>query len=351
MCIWGGLWKMNKFRLGFVVVGMATFMAVWFVVAPDQSIEQPVVYLERGDIIETISERGILISTEKQKIYAQVQGQVQHILAKLGQDVTSNQAVLLIDSSTISHQLHQKVIEWKSLSEEQRHLKQELEQKRYLVDQQIISEKEFKSYELLHKKHDLSVEAISEEIIFLKNQKKKHDVLSKVGGVVSSIYVTEGQLVQPGTLLMTVESPTSLVVDVSIREYEAHKVKLGQLVWISSPAFQNSVLRGEVTLRVPVIDQGENRQGMRVHITIHEDISRFNIFPGQAVDLDIVLSHSTQTWFLPITAVHYESGKPYVLLENGKVRRHVVVGARDQQRIEIVRGLSRDEGVVHAVID
>lgn len=333
------------------VIGGAVAIAVIgvLVVLTSQSEPKaPVVYLKRGAISESIQERGIFVSTEQQKVFSEISGQVSSIPVKEGQVVSQNQTVLHVNKTDINFKISQAVYKWKSETVEAENLARKIKQKRVLVKQNIIAIEEFQSLESNLAKLQLSIDARSEEIIHLKHKRKLHNVKSLVYGSVSAIFVDEEQMVQPGTLLMEIKNSNKLNIEVVIREYEAHKINVGQKVRIKSPIFPERVLQGTISMVVPSISDNQGSAGMKVGISIEDDIVPFNIQPGNQVDLEILLSHKDDCLYLPIGAVKRSQGTYYVVLEKGHKEKEVQVGVQDQNRIEILGGLDLNEGVIHA---
>ena len=86
---------------------------------------------------------------------------------------------------------------------------------------------------------------------------------------------------------------------------------------------------------------------MKVEVSILQDISKYNVHPGNRVDLEIVLSHKDNCEYLPIGAVQKTNNAYFVRLEKDQQLHKVEVGVQDQSRIEIISGIKFNEGVIY----
>ena len=312
--------------------------------------DQPVatsVVVKLGDISDTIQERGVFFPVEKQTVFSEVTGQVESILVETGHYTSQGQLVLSVTKSDIDYQIRQADFKLKSDLVELKTRQRQLRQKTELVKENIIAIEEVKSLESELSKLQLSIDSRSSEIAYLKQKRELHDVKSDVQGVVSAVFVEAGQMVEPGTLLMKIKNITDLKIDVLIREYEAHKIKVGQSVNIKSSIVPQQIIKGVVSKIVPSIDDDHGGSGMNIEIRSVEDMSNFNVYPGNQVDLEIVVRHREKCLVLPITAVKNEQGRYFVVLENGLQKKEVKIGIQDQTNVEIIEGLTLHEGVVN----
>ena len=325
------------------IIGTGIFMRI--TPKADQSV--PVVYLKHGSISESIQERGVFVPIEQQKIYSEISGQIERIPVQEGQLISRNQALLNVNKTDINYQISQVAYKWKSEMIESSHLSRQIKHKRALAKQHIISIEDLQSLNASLEKLNLSIEALSDEVIHLKHKRHLYNVVSPIEGAISSIFVNEGQMIETGTLLMEIKNPKKLKIEVLIQEYESHKIKVGQPVRIKSPIFPEEPLQGKVAMIVPSIAEKPGASGMKIEIMIEDDLSRFNVHPGNQVDLEIFLSHKDDCLYLPIGAVKKIKNNYFVSLKNGLQNKQVLVGLQDQNRIEILDGLDVNEGVVH----
>jgi membrane fusion protein (multidrug efflux system) len=339
---------MNK--KGWIIGGVFTVLVIGIVglLKFGSDSTMPVVYLKRGLVAETIQERGVFVPIEQQKVFSEIRGQIESIPVQEGGVVGKNQVVIRINKIDVDYQISQAILKWKSEIIEAEKLERQIEKKRELAKQNIIAMEDFRGLESDFAKLQLSIDAHSEEINHLKHKRNLHDVVSHIQGTASHIFVEKGQMIELGTLLMEIKNPKKLKVEVVIREYEAHKIKVGQKVQIKSSVFPERILHGAISGVVPSISQDQDSSGMKVEISIEDDLSPFNIYPGNQVDLEILLSHKNDCLYLPIEAVKKIENTYFVTLERGHRKKEVKVGAQDQNRIEILSGLDLNEGVVDA---
>jgi cobalt-zinc-cadmium efflux system membrane fusion protein len=167
---------------------------------------------------------------------------------------------------------------------------------------------------------------------------------SPIAGKVVRIDAVLGALIDQSTEILTIIDPTLLWVDAEAYETDIAKLKIGQPVEITVPAYPGEVFHGKVSYIGDVVDE-ETRK-----ITVRAEVSneQFRLKPGMFADVSILLNGGCQMLVVPSAAVLEEDKQKIVFVKEKDrfVRREVQTGVVDGDYQEVVAGLKAGEKVV-----
>jgi membrane fusion protein, copper/silver efflux system len=165
-----------------------------------------------------------------------------------------------------------------------------------------------------------------------------------MGGEIAEKAVTEGQAVQPGENLFLIADRTVLWVDLSIFEMDARSIRIGTPIQVTVDALPGRAYDGRVTFIHPTLDEKTRTLTARAEIVNQDRALR----PGMYVTAEArPARHEVLT--VPTEAVLPTGTENLVFVNRGDgefVPRRVVVGARGDSAVEIVRGLKPGDEVV-----
>lgn len=181
-----------------------------------------------------------------------------------------------------------------------------------------------------------------------KRNLEKHDLFSPVNGKILKINFKEGEMVNPSlqnfAFQIIPESSFEIIVD--IYEKEIPKVKKGNLVEISFPAFEGEIFLGKVesVSKEPKIKEGVVYYEVKI---LPESLPQ-NIFSGMTCDLKIIVNKKENILTLPLETLKKKDGKYFVeVLDREKIiEKEIEVGILDDENFEIISGLSEGEKVL-----
>jgi len=167
---------------------------------------------------------------------------------------------------------------------------------------------------------------------------------SPIAGKVVRIEAVLGALVDQSTEILTIIDPTLLWVDAEAYETDIAKLKIGQPVEITVPAYPDEVFRGEVTYIGDVVDDETRKIIVRAEVNNEQ----FRLKPGMFADVGIVLNGGCRPLVVRTDAVLEDGKQKIVFVKEGDhfVRREVKTGVVDGEYQEIVEGLKAGEEVV-----
>lgn len=165
-----------------------------------------------------------------------------------------------------------------------------------------------------------------------------------MSGEIAEKAVTEGQAVQPGENLFLIADRSVLWVDLSIFEMDARSIRIGTPVQVTVDALPGRRYRGRVTFIHPTLDEKTRTLTARAEIVNDDGVLR----PGMYVTAEARPERS-EVLTVPTEAVLPTGTENLVFVNRGDgkfVPRPVIVGARGDSAVEIVRGLKPGDEVV-----
>ena len=153
-----------------------------------------------------------------------------------------------------------------------------------------------------------------------------------------------GAMVDQATEILTIMNPEVLLIDAEIYEKDIAKIRIGQRITTTVPAYPDDTFEGNVTYISDVLNE-ESRT-----ITVRAEVKNldFKLKPGMFAEIEISLNGHKNTLILPKEAVLDDKDKSLVFLkkDNGFNPMIVEIGIIDGEYIEIISGLKEGDIVV-----
>lgn len=168
-------------------------------------------------------------------------------------------------------------------------------------------------------------------------------ITATAGGVVLDKMVSEGMYVDQGMKLFSVADLSKVWVELQVFEQDASRLKVGDRVSLSSPAYPDRHFSGKVLLIMPEINMETRTYRVRVGVSNPSMLLR----PGMILDAQLAVDYG-KLLLLPRNAVlHTGDGDlVYVLKGEGAWEPRLVVTGRDfGDSVEILKGLAPEEAV------
>ncbi|NLG02283.1 MAG: HlyD family efflux transporter periplasmic adaptor subunit [Clostridia bacterium] len=204
---------------------------------------------------------------------------------------------------------------------------------------QILNEEQKKQIQKTHEITELSADNLQETL-----QKAADGVLALENGIVTSVHVEKGAVVNKGTPLFTVESTDSVKVDVELSKYDIAKVEEGQKADIN---IAGSTYAGTVSeIKRLAVKDGTDKA--KVIVSVHVDQPDDGIILGLEADVVIHAHENENALLLPVTAFYSDDQGDYCYaIVNGIiVKKYVETGIESGEYIEIKNGLAEQDVVI-----
>ena len=153
-----------------------------------------------------------------------------------------------------------------------------------------------------------------------------------------------GALIDQETEILTIMDPTLLWIDAEIYEKDIAKIRIGQEVEASVPAYPEEKFKGKITYISDVLKE-ETRT-----ITVRTEIENksYKLKPGMFADIKIFFNQQSKVLVLPKEAILDDKDEKIVFIKKeGKYMPLVVIiGAQEKGHVEIIRGIKEGDEVV-----
>jgi multidrug efflux pump subunit AcrA (membrane-fusion protein) len=177
----------------------------------------------------------------------------------------------------------------------------------------------------------------------------KAEVKAPINGTVIKYYVDIGDSVipqepMPQEPVFNIAYMDRVRIVVNVGEKDISKVRKGNRVRVSVDAYPGEKFPGSVVKIAPAVDPRSRK--LKVELEIENEDHRLK--PGMFADVEIIYKEHRNLLVVPRIAVLEREGKNVLFtVEDGYARlREVKTGVGDEERIEIVEGLTEGERVI-----
>jgi cobalt-zinc-cadmium efflux system membrane fusion protein len=153
-----------------------------------------------------------------------------------------------------------------------------------------------------------------------------------------------GAMIDQETEILTIMDPTVLCIDAEIYEKDIAKIRIGQEVEVSVPAYPGETFIGKTCYISDVLHEETRTITVRTEVENKE----YKLKPGMFADIKIFLNHQSQALVVPEEALLDEKDEKIVFIKSeGKyLLQFVETGTREKGYVEILSGLQEGDIVV-----
>jgi HlyD family secretion protein len=194
-----------------------------------------------------------------------------------------------------------------------------------------------------------------------KDHLAKTRTYSPIDGLVTTVDIKVGETAIssstniPGSNLMTIANPNSILTEVNVDEADVANIRVGQQARVYAIAYPDQPVDGTVESIAVTAKVAEGQQGrsFAVKIKLHES-GEITLRPGMTCRAEIFAATKEKVLAAPIQAIRVEEDLAqkithrYVFVSRGAraARVEVEVGLSDDTYQEIVRGVSEGDELV-----
>ncbi len=299
--------------------------------ATQQAKPVPVDYFIVKDTIVSfpVTSVGTLLPNEKVEVVSEISRRVTSVVVKEGQMVRKGDLLFRLDDAELKANLNR--------SQAQLELARNTEsrQKQLLatggISQQVYDE-------ALSKMNSLEA-----EVAYLKVQLDKTLIQAPFSGKTGLRYVSEGALVNPGTVLTTLEDLSRLKLDFSIPERYAASIHPGMIL-----SFLVQGSKETYTARVEATDPSVDVMTRNIKVRAVADKPATPLVPGISVEVALDLTGSMSAIYIP-TECLMSSPKGYKVYVSRKGKaelQEVLTDMRSKAMVNVTLGLSPGDTIV-----
>jgi cobalt-zinc-cadmium efflux system membrane fusion protein len=231
------------------------------------------------------------------------------------------------------------------------------ERQKRLFDRGVGAQKDFLASETEFKVAEANLNAAEKKLHVLgfteeqvKSIAETHQInpiislYAPISGKIIDHKATLGAMVDQGTEILTILDPSLLCVHAEIYERDIAKIRIGQQVEASVPAYPGETFAGKISYISDVLNEDTRTITVRSEVENRE----YKLKPGMFADIKIFLNHQIQALVLPADAILDERDENIVFLKiQGKYLPQIVeVGTRDANYVEILAGILEGDEVV-----
>ena len=170
-------------------------------------------------------------------------------------------------------------------------------------------------------------------------------VTAPAAGVVQNQNMTLHGMVSQSSQLCVITGTGAKLVKFNVTEDVLQNLTLGQTVTVEK---NGSSYSGTVTKLTKLVDPQSGLFPVEATLSGADALS-----DGSSTKLSLVAAKADHTLLVPVDAVYYSGGNPYVYIyENGTVKRvFITTGISDDQNYEVTDGLDGTEQIVNSWTD
>ncbi len=320
--------------------------------AADQQEQAPVVVgpenvvpVDSTTVVSGPSFSGQLMAENSATIRSQVSGTVERTYAEEGQKVARGAPLLSIDAAAIRDAAQSARSAVQSAQAAATLAQRNLERSQALQQAGAVAERDVETARANAENAQAALAETKSRLATAEKNLANTEPRSPFGGVVSDRPVNQGDVVQPGTALVTVVDPSSLRLEASVPAAALARLRVGAPVDFTVSGFGDRSFSGTVERVNPVVDPATRQARIYVRIPNADRQLAAGLFAEGRVALQ-----SRKTIAVPQRALDTRAGPPSVLrVRGGTVERvPVQTGLQDDlaDMIEVTQGLRAGDTVL-----
>jgi len=167
---------------------------------------------------------------------------------------------------------------------------------------------------------------------------------SPISGTVIERNATIGATVGPDANLFKIVNISRVWIDANVFEKDLERVRNGQEVKLTVPAFPSTTFSGRVILISTVLDPDTRTVKVRTEVANGDG----RLKPDMFANVQIITDVNRSAISIPQSAILDEGGKSVVFVadQGGYTKRQVTAGIKGNDRVEIIDGLKAGDKVV-----
>lgn len=275
--------------------------------------------------------QGVIEATNAATVSAQTSGRVERVLVEVGDQVAAGATIVTITSVDQYQALSQAQSQWAAATANLLAAEQDYERVMQLVAQDLLPNAEGDRVKAALDNAQAQEKNAAAAVARAQEQLSYTEVKAPYGGIVSERLVEPGELVQPGTPLMSGFDPAQLRIHVDIPASYASAAADYQ--WARVAGIEPSGF-----LVFPTAHQQSGTQRIRLSLPADTDF-----LPGQWQTVQVQVAEH-EGIVVPAAALYRQGEMNLVKLADGNWRA-VRIGGHYRDRVEIVAGLEAGEVV------
>jgi HlyD family secretion protein len=363
----GGKYLMKKKSKKWIIwttIGIILVVVVSVVVSSngsDQKNGRATIKVKRENIVEKALAVGSIEPVNEIDVKSKVSGVVGKLYADVGDFVRAGDPLVEVKPDPTPLELAQAKRDVEMAGIEMENLAKELERKKSLSDQGLVSDQE---YELLKQQYDQSslrhqmaleqLELIEKGKVRIANTNIETVVKSPITGFILEKNVNLGDPVvpltsyQPGTAIMRMADMTDLIFKGTVDEIDVGKIKEGLACELQVGAIPSANITGIVTLISLKAKKEDNTTVFPVEVKI-DKVEKATLRAGFSANANIIIARRDSVLAIPERVITFRNDSAFVELpkaEGKSEEKYIKTGLSDAIMIEVLEGLEEGQEVL-----
>jgi len=275
---------------------------------------------------------GTLKASQGIEVSSEINGIVQAIYFKSGENIKAGQQLILIKNKDIQA----------ALSGDQAKLK--------------LATRTYGRYKKLEKQHYVAQTDVDTDRFNVQQAKATYNkdqalynktiIRAPFSGRLGIKQIDLGQYITAGQPIVNLQQLKPMLVDFNIPEKYLNELKVGGSVTLTTNAYPNKVFKGKISALGATI----NAKTRTIHVQAEVSNEKSLLLPGMFAKVEVIVPKIEKMIVIPQTAVTYNPyGNAVYLIKKGKAySKYVTVGARYGDLVVVLKGLKANDEVVIA---
>ena len=294
----------------------------------EQGIPVEVKPAEISNIKNSIIYSGTIKGREQADAVAKTQEIVEKILAKVGERVKKGDVVATLSRSNPGAGFQQIRLNLELAERELKRIKT-------LYDEGAISASELDRQENAYKLAKSNFESVNELL----------NVRATIEGVVTDIFIVEGQTVNPGQSVLRVSKFQDAELEIKVSENDIKYVSVGQKVIVRIFFDGNIIYEG----KVDKVALSANPQDRSFNVWIAIPNKDMNLKPGIFATAELIIKENQNAVVVEKQALVNDDAGSFVFVVGENLiseKRSVKPGIVDGEKLEVIKGIKEGENIV-----
>ena len=282
-----------------------------------------------GTINENVIATGTLETSEALTVVSETQGKIIKIYKEKGDRVTAGELMVKVDDEVIAANMLTAEANFAQF-------KKDIERFTRLSEENAVTKRDLEQATIGLKKAEA-------DLINARKALSNTSIKAPISGYINNDFVTKGQFLGGGSPVCEIVNNSTLKLNIKITEYEVYKIKKGQPVIIHLTAFPDKEFTGYVNA---ISEKADRAMKFNVEITLANN-SDIQLKSGLYAEAVLPVKNEKKL-LINKMAIVGSMEKPVVYIaENGKAaKREIIVGQSNDEYIEVLRGLSKNEKLI-----
>ncbi|HMA91189.1 MAG TPA: efflux RND transporter periplasmic adaptor subunit [Polyangiaceae bacterium] len=284
------------------------------------------------------------------RVGAQLTGVVRRLYVQTGEPVKRGQLLLELDARGLRAKRDQAAAAAESARANLSYAENDWQRQSALARSGVISAGALDAVERSRAVAKATAAEAQAQLAYARSQLADARVTSPMNGIVAAVNVQMGELVSndpTSSGCVTIIDLERLEVWAYVDETDIGRVRAGQKVNFSVDTYPDQEYSGEVSTIYPKPEIRDNVVNYVAAIRF-DNVPERLLRPEMTTNVRIILERREGVLTLPRRAVRRDRGQSYVLIPHarGAQRREVTLGSRDDNYVEVKRGLNAGDQIL-----